>query len=321
MLYLPFRDRSAERETILDTLHKENARLNARCKEVEEHHTWAIDQQNTLGAELPSLKTEKETILKNLSLVSRNFFKIVSFSVLITFSVSASGDLDAATEKAKKLLSSHQNEKQTILEQLTTLAHIDALQQQLKQTQEQRHKDVAQDVAIANDDEEEITPTSDVGTGLALKEIPFIEKEINDRSDEDMTLLKIHTLLFGKVSRQKLKQDILEFRGFDIQTSQEEKPNITRKMKRWTVAELKGCGAVLGLQTGTWTGNKDDLIQILFEYLSKPRALPHEPAHETRACGSKFPSKRKRTADKDLDDDSDTAPIEKKKRSTRSNQA
>lgn len=105
------------------------------------------------------------------------------------------------------------------------------------------------------------------GSGTPLGEIPRVEASITRFKNEDLKFL--HRLLFKVQGNNKLfKKNIRKFNGFPFDKDSEEYKKKVETLKKAETKVLKTTCEILDLAK---TGNKDDLVDRIMEFLIEPK--------------------------------------------------
>ncbi|XP_052257415.1 protein DEK-like isoform X1 [Dreissena polymorpha] len=148
------------------------------------------------------------------------------------------------------------------------------------------------------------------GKGRALGDIPFIEHKISRAKPEDLKLL--YRVLFRKPGKQlELRKHIRQFSGFPFPKTDDEYKKRLEILKKlsFTKNMIQHCCEILDVPR---TGNKEELIDRLMEWLEKPADSGRNvPKSKKRKRSKSTDGKKKKGASKGKKTDKKTKKSDK----------
>jgi len=119
------------------------------------------------------------------------------------------------------------------------------------------------------------------GTGMALKEIPYIQNMIMKTGPEDLKFL--HRLAYGRPgTANEIRKNLYKFKGFAFTKDDKAYERKKTSMEKIVLGELKKILGVLGLEK---SGVKSAIVERLIAFLLEPFD-----------AGKELPSKRRRSS-------------------------
>ncbi|TPX64162.1 hypothetical protein SpCBS45565_g06121 [Spizellomyces sp. 'palustris'] len=116
------------------------------------------------------------------------------------------------------------------------------------------------------------------GKGQPLKDIQAIHDVITTTRASDEVLKGFHSLIWGRAAHKHLKQDLLNFKGFNFQ-SDKEHDVVLRKLEKWMLTGLKDLSHLLCLET---SGTKEVIVERIFKFLQEPSEEAIKPGSKKK---------------------------------------
>ncbi|KAH3732571.1 hypothetical protein Pelo_16598 [Pelomyxa schiedti] len=126
------------------------------------------------------------------------------------------------------------------------------------------------------------------GDGRKLKLIHAVIKQFKEREDRDPTLLALHRIAIGKITRKtSIKANLLGFSGL-VYGAEMTKESVETSLKACCTSRLQDMCTVLGISA---EGSKGDLVKKLVNFLEKPKGSAYRERDPER---DKAEKRRKR---------------------------
>ena len=143
------------------------------------------------------------------------------------------------------------------------------------------------------------------GSGTPLGDIPFYRHASDKMTTDDDALIMLHSLFFGSAGKSTMrKRQLRVFSGFPETSSRAKVVEKVMKSKKWTVAMLKSCADLFGMEKG---GTRDDLVERFVDFVSCPSELKDVPVSKAKKASKKRKAGKKNTK-KDKSDKPKRAP-------------
>ncbi len=157
--------------------------------------------------------------------------------------------------------------------------------------------------AVASSSKKSAAPTE--GEGITLGDYPHFVEQLGKYKGDDDVLKALHTLIYNTPGKKlEVKKHLKLFSGFAKDAKIDEiTEKVLDKKKLWTVSNLKSALGLFGLLQ---SGDREDLVNRLVEYLAKPEIVK----------GGAGGSKKKATAGKKRKSKSTKGGAKKKRSAT-----